>query len=234
MAKRNKLEKFSDLSIFCNVLELSEDGFESGKVFTGIENVAIKGNWNELYFNNKNPVILELACGRGEYTCALAQKYPNKNFIGVDIKGARIWKGAKFALKNKLNNVAFLRIRIEFIEYYFKYEEIDEIWITFPDPFLKKKKSSRRLTSQEFLVRYQKILKNQGIIHLKTDDEKLYQFTLTTIDGFETAKLIESHSDIYNQFPKSENLEIQTYYEINHLKVKRKIKYIKFSLNHMK
>ena len=234
MAKRNKLEKFSDLSSFGNVLELSEEGFEGGLVFNGIDNVVIKGNWNELYFKNNNPVVLELACGRGEYTCALAQKYPQKNFIGVDIKGARIWKGAKFALNNELNNVAFLRVRIEFIEYYFKHEEVDEIWITFPDPFLKKKKASRRLTSSQFLVRYQKILKNKGIIHLKTDDDNLYLFTLATIDGLDVAHLIENYSDIYNQSPNSEDLKIQTFYEKRHLQNERKIKYVKFSLNHMK
>ncbi|MCL4162187.1 UNVERIFIED_CONTAM: hypothetical protein GTU68_051039, partial [Idotea baltica] len=137
----------------------------------------MRGRWREQHFGNKAPLILELACGRGEYTLALAAHFKEQNFIGVDIKGARIWKGAKMALEQQLDNAAFLRTRIEQIELFFTPEEVDEIWITFPDPFLKKGKANRRLTSASFLDRYRKILKKGGLLHLKTDDPTLYNFT---------------------------------------------------------
>lgn len=230
MAKRNKLEKFAELASFPNVLEFSENGFQIGKAFNGFEDILIKGNWNKLYFKDQNPIVLELACGRGEYSCVLAEKYPERNFIGVDIKGARIWKGAKYALENKLENVAFLRIRIEYIGYFFSESEVDEIWMTFPDPFLKEKKSNRRLTSPQFLKRYQNILRESGIIHLKTDDKMLYQFTLETIRQLEGTQLIEAIDNIYAQNQLSEDLKIKTYYEARHLEDNRTIKYVKFSL----
>ena len=145
MSKRNKLEKFADLATFSNVFEYSQRGMNSGKVFDGSKDISIKGYWNKIHFKNQNPIVLELACGRGEYTTALAEKYTKKNIIGLDIKGARIWKGAKYALQNKLKNIAFLRVRIEYIQYFFSKEEVDEIWITFPDPFLREKKKESKI-----------------------------------------------------------------------------------------
>ncbi|MDV7393184.1 tRNA (guanosine(46)-N7)-methyltransferase TrmB, partial [Arthrospira platensis SPKY1] len=139
--------------------------------------------WNNFFFDKHNPIVIELACGRGEYSIALAEMNPHINYIGVDIKGARIWKGAKIALERNLSNVAFLRTRIENIESFFKPGTVSEIWITFPDPFLKKSKSNRRLTSPAFLRRYRNIMGKGGIVHLKTDSEELFEFTIEVLNS---------------------------------------------------
>jgi len=235
MSKRNKLEKFSDLVSFPNVYEYSEKGFESNLAFNGSKDVKVYGNWKNEHFKNEGPIILELACGRGEYTCALAKMYPKKNFIGIDVKGARIWKGASYALKN-LPNAAFLRIRIEHIAYFFAPEEIEEIWITFPDPFLKEKKSNRRLTSPEFLSRYQKVIRNNGMVNLKTDDDQLYRFTMDTVSNHGDTELVYHNKDIYLSELFLPELEIKTFYERKHLLKKKTIKFVRFSLknNHSK
>lgn len=230
MSKRNKLEKFSDLVTFSNVYEYSEKGYESGLGYNGENDVHLPGQWRKAHFGNDNPLILELACGRGEYTLALAEQYPDKNFVGVDVKGARIWQGARVAL-SELPNAAFLRIRIEHIAYFFASEEVDEIWITFPDPFLKTTKSNRRLTSPEFLDRYQKVLKNNGCINLKTDDDTLYHFTMDTIKNYDRTTLIYNSDDIYSDELYSPELEHKTYYEKKHLKDEKTIKYVRYSLS---
>ena len=211
---KNKLRHLAELETFPNVFQLRRD---------------LKGEWNESVFKNQNPIILELACGKGEYAVALAKKYPEKNFIGIDIKGARIWRGAKTALEEKITNVVFIRTFIDHIEEYFSEEEVEEIWITFPDPYLKKSKARKRLTSKLFLERYKTILRSTGIIHLKTDDLQLYQFSLETIYKFKGSILFSS-ADLYSQALPDEILNTKTYYEQQHLAEGKAIKYIKFTL----
>ena len=196
------------------------------------ESVEMKGKWNENYFSNNHPLVLELACGRGEYSFALRQRMPEKNFIGVDIKGARIYQGAKKVLDAGMQNVAFLRTKIELINHFFSPSEISEIWITFPDPFLRDSKANKRLTSPRFLGLYRKILKPEGIIHLKTDDLKLYEYTLEVLNESEDCEIIYHDDDIYSKALYDETLEIKTYYEIRHLADNRTIKYIRFRFKH--
>ena len=166
---KGKLEKFAEVATFPNVFELPFL-FKSG-------DFVLKGKWHDNYFKNENPLVLELGCGKGEYTVGLAEKFPNKNFIGIDIKGSRLWRGAKFALENKMKNVAFVRTRIDHIEMVFAFAEVDEIWITFPDPQPQKTRERKRLTSPMFLNRYTKILKPGGILNLKTDNFQLYEYS---------------------------------------------------------
>jgi tRNA (guanine-N7-)-methyltransferase len=232
MASRNKLQKFAENLGFPNVFE-NFDPTTNLLLGQNGETIAGGPGWDDLYFANNKPVILELACGRGEYCIGLATMYPERNFIGVDVKGARIWKGAKYAIDNNIQNIAFLRTRIENIGSFFQPGEVSEIWITFPDPFLKNSKSNRRLTSLSFLSKYETILKPGGIIHLKTDSPELYEFTLEVINSQKNIDLIYFNSDIYSaplQFPE---LEIKTYYENQHLSEGRKIKYIRFSVNNL-
>ncbi len=227
---KNKLKKFGDLLTFPNVYENYDPKFPKLLLDKDTE-VDMKGQWLSSHFNNQYPLVLELACGRGEYTVALAEAYPNKNFIGVDVKGARIWKGATYALENQLNNAAFLRTRIEQITLFFAENEVDEIWITFPDPFLRESKENRRLTSAKFLDRYQKIIKPGAIIHLKTDDPTLYEFTLNTLQQYKGATLLYTKDDIYQDALDFPELAYKTYYEKSHLAIGRKIKYVKFKIN---
>jgi tRNA (guanine-N7-)-methyltransferase len=173
-------------------------------------------------------LVLELACGKGDYTIALAREHPEQNFIGVDIKGARMWLGAKTALENSIPNAAFLRTRIEFIERFFGPQEVSEIWITFPDPF--EGKATRRLTSPPFLDRYRKILSPGGIIHLKTDSDLLYEYTLEVIAEDPRCTLIYSNDDIYHGPLPFPELDHKTYYEKKHLRDGRRIKYVKFGV----
>jgi len=217
---KGKLERFAELKTFNNVFEYPD--YPPDKPF------FLKGKWRSGYFKNDKPITLELACGKGEYTIALAKKYPDRNFIGIDIKGARIWKGAKMALGEGLANVAFLRIFIDRLHNYFDKEEIDQIWITFPDPYPKKSKKNKRLTSSKFLNLYRNILKKEGQIHLKTDSELLYQFSLEMIKT-EKCKVEESTEDLYNSSPTNEILTIKTYFELKHLEEGRRIKYLCFS-----
>ena len=194
------------------------------------ENVNMRGQWNTRFFKSDKPLTLELACGRGEYTIALAEKYSNRNFIGIDVKGARMYNGAKYALEKNLSNAAFLRTRIEVIETFFEREEVDEIWITFPDPFLKKSKANRRLTHAFFINKYQKFLKKGGLIHLKTDSTPLYDFTLDQVKNIKALDLVHHTSNIYNADLPHPDLDIQTYYEKMHLERGLKIKYIQVRL----
>jgi len=230
MSKRNKLQKFAELLSFPNVYE----NFDSGKPQLAGEHgqiVDLKGQWRAQHFKNNAPLTLELACGRGEYSVALGKMYPERNFIGVDIKGARIWKGAQAALQEQLSNVAFLRTRIEQIMYFFAAEEVDEIWITFPDPFLRNSKTNRRLTSPAFLDRYRQMMPNGGIVHLKTDDPTLYEFTLMVIRDYPAATLLYTDDDIYAKPLPLPELEIKTYYERMHLAEQKTIKYVQFRLS---
>lgn len=189
----------------------------------------LKGHWNEKIFGNANPVILELGCGKGEYTIALAERYPENNYIGVDIKGARLWKGAKYATENRMQNVAFLRTRIDFINSMFGTDEISEIWLTFSDP--QPSKPRKRLSSQLFLDRYSKFLKKDGTIHLKTDSTLLYESTLEVIrEGHH--RLLISDDDIYGSglAEKDPLLSIKTFYETMFLAENKKITYIAWKL----
>jgi len=189
----------------------------------------LKGQWAGSVFDNDHPVLLELGCGKGEYTIGLAERYPGKNFIGVDIKGARIWKGAKTANERSLENVAFLRTRIELIESFFGPDEVDEIWITFPDPQLKRRRNKKRLTGPRFLNRYRTFLKDHGIVHLKTDNDVMFRYTaqLARQNGLE---ILAETDDLYQSEILDELLSIQTTYEKQFLSEGSSINYIAFRL----
>ncbi len=230
MARRNKLRKFEELRGFPNVYENLDFGRPA---LTGQQGpVSLKGEWASGHFGDDKPIVLELACGGGEYTVGLAKRFPDKNFIGVDIKGARIWKGATAALENGIANAAFLRTRIEQICCFFAPDEVAEIWITFPDPFLKSSKSQRRLTSPGFLDQYREIVRPGGKIHLKTDDSTLYGFTMDTLQKRSGCIIEIASDDIYSgdDLPLAE-LEISTRYEEIHRALGKTIKYIRFSLS---
>lgn len=229
MSQRNKLQKFAEVLSFPNVYE----NFDATNPSLAGENgqpVDLRGQWAAKHFQNSQPITLELACGKGDYALGLAQAFPQRNFIGVDIKGARIWRGAKSALELGLNNVAFLRTRIEQIALFFEPGEVDEIWITFPDPFLRNSKSNRRLTSSPFLQQYRKILKPGGLVHLKTDDPTLYEFTLEVLQEEKDVVVEYNDGDIYAKPLPMPELEIKTFYEKQHLAIGRTIKYVRFRL----
>lgn len=228
MGKKNKLARFSEIATLPNIYQ-NHDVLDPKLTNSEEETVDMRNKWSKEHFKNDNPIVLELACGGGEYAVALAKKYPNKNYIGVDIKGNRIWKGAKKALAEKIENVAFLRTRIEQLHLFFAANEVSEIWITFPDPFLRASKSQRRLTSHRLLQVYKQILEKEGLIHLKTDDDTLYEFTLETIEE-DKCNLIYASNDIYAAPLYTEELEIKTYYENKHLENKKTIKYIRYTL----
>lgn len=190
---------------------------------------SIQGKWKSEVFKNNNPLVVELGCGKGEYSVGLARKYPEKNFLGVDVKGARMWKGASDAVNDGISNVAFLRTRIEFIEYCFTKSEVDEIWITFPDPQIKKKRAKNRLTHPVFLERYSNILQDSGLIHLKTDSQFLHGYTLGIIEGHQH-HLEDAEHDIYNAVLQRDNMEIKTHYEQLFLEKNMPISYLRFSL----
>jgi tRNA (guanine-N7-)-methyltransferase len=227
---RNKLQKFAELMACPNVYENRTHDNEKPSLQQAGVFYEMKGRWNELHFKKKQPIILELACGRGEYTLGLARMFPNYNFIGVDIKGARIHQGAAIALEEALQNVAFLRTRIEQIEAFFAPEEVSEIWITFPDPFLRESKENRRLTAPAFLERYRRFLKSKGLIQLKTDSDVLYDFTLETIQNDAKCQLLYANNDIYARDLDFPALALKTYYEKMHLAANKTIKYIQFHI----
>lgn len=221
MAKK-KLARFAELGTFRNVIQ-PEIG-QAGK------DHSIKGRWRSEIFKNNNPVVLELGCGKGEYTTGLSEKFPGNNYIGVDIKGARLWRGARTAHEDQKLNVAFLRTRIEFISSFFSQDEIDEIWITFPDPHPGNNNSNKRLTCPWFLNTYRNILKNNGIIHLKTDNRDLFEYTrkLVLRNGLE---LIYANEDLYTGSIPDDTLSIRTHYESMFLKEGIRIKYLSFRLD---
>ena len=222
MGRGNKLERFAQIKTFPNVFE------PDGKKIL-YEDYCLKGKWKQEFFKNDNPITLELGCGKGEYTVGLAEKYPNKNFIGIDIKGARMWKGAKHALENKLHNAAFIRSRIEFIEKLFAAEEVGEIWITFPDPY--PKKPGDRLSSSFFLNRYKKILLPKSLVHLKTDSRQLHEYTLAVLQKNGVKPEIATN-DLYSSGKENDEiLSLKTYYEQLFLEEKKPITYLRFILD---
>lgn len=212
---KDKLRRFAEISTFSNVVQL-----DAGKPF--------KGKWASEFFKNENPVVLELACGKGEYTVNLGRLFPQKNFIGIDYKGNRIWRGAKTALEDGVNNVGFLRIQIETILDYFGEGEIDEIWITFPDPQPQISREKKRLSSPRFLEKYKQILRPEGPINLKTDNDDLHAYTAEKI-GELGLKLHVKTEDLYNSEFADEVLSIKTYYEKKYLQDNKNINYLKFS-----
>jgi tRNA (guanine-N7-)-methyltransferase len=218
---KNKLRKFAQMEMYPHVkqpdLKVLEQGYK------------MKGNWKKEFFKNENPLVLELGCGMGEYSVGLAEKYPEKNFLGVDIKGARMWQGAIESLEKEMKNIGFLRIRIDWIEKCFAKNEVDEIWITFPDPQLKKRRGTKRLTHPEFLNRYSNILIENGKIHLKTDSHFLHGFTLGIITG-ENHILEDSTHDLYGSPVEREHMEIKTHYEQIYLDKGLPITYLRFRL----
>ena len=223
MAKR-KLKKFAEVSSFDNCFFLSfEDSRDAG--------LPLKGKWHKEYFKNNNPIVLELGCGKGEYTVGLAKRYPGKNFIGVDIKGNRIWTGAKTAVDDKMKNVAFIRTRIDFIEACFGENEVNEMWITFPDPQPQKTRIRNRLTNMMFLTRYKKILIDNGIINLKTDSESFYNYTREVIEE-NKLEILDATNDLYNDISKRDEVltSIKTYYEKKFSDKGFKICYLKFRI----
>jgi len=190
----------------------------------------LRSEWHDEFFRNKNPIVVELGCGKGEYTVGLAAKYPEKNFIGIDLKGARLWRGCKSVEEQKLKNAAFIRTRVDHLEKLFGYDEIDEIWITFPDP--QPGKARKRLTSPFFFDKYRKILKNDGIIHLKTDNQNFFFYSLEMIRQ-EKHNLLFSTEDLYHSGLHEDATSIQTYYEKIWLEEEKKICYMRFTLNFM-
>ena len=223
MAK-NKLQKFEDLNFFKNTIQPEKKDLLN-------DDFNIKGNWNK-EFKNNNPIVLELGCGKGEYTINLAKKFPNCNYIGIDIKGSRIWKGAKFAVENELKNVRFLRTQIEFLPFCFSKNEVSEIWITFPDPQIKYRRRKKRLTGINMLNRYQSVLQQGGLLHLKTDSHFLHGYTLGVLEKLKSNIILTSH-DIYNSnlSETHEFLSIKTFYEKKFLKNNQPITYICFQIN---
>ncbi len=218
---KNKLARFAENETFANLFQLSYEQITK-------EGFALKGKWNQEFFKNDNPIVLELGCGKGEYTVGLAKKYPNKNFIGIDIKGARLWRGCKTSNEDNMTNVAFVRTHIQMIESYFAQQEVSEIWITFPDPQLKK--PNKRLTCERFLKLYSNILKTDGIIHLKTDSQELYEYTKDEVLIPSKREIIYNTSDLYSSDFKEDVVEIQTFYESMYLKIGKPITYLKFKL----
>lgn len=207
--------------------EAADDRFPGGNI--KVKDHPVKGRWNSDMFRNNNPIVLELGCGRGEYTIGLATLYPGKNFIGIDIKGARMWRGAKTSNELSMDNVAFLRTRIEFINSFFEKDEIDEIWVTFPDPHPGARNANKRLTSPWYLNSYREILKDKGIIHLKTDNAELYNYTRKVVEN-NSLEVIFSSADLYSDKPSDDILSIRTHYENIFLATGMKITYISFRL----
>lgn len=193
------------------------------------EELKLQGKWRSEVFKNGNPIVLELACGKGDYALALAKKYPDKNFIGIDSKGARIFTGSKTAQENNITNLMFARMRIENITNFFAEAEADEIWITFPDPFPKDKNEKRRLTARSFLQRYRQIAKPGAVVHFKTDDLPLFHFTKQSAEDF-GLKILYYKENIYASPLDFEELDIKTYYEKSHLAEGRTINYLQFQL----
>ena len=223
MGSKNKLKRFRENDSFANVFQPSREELVN-------QEFEIKGSWNKIFFKNENPLVLELGCGKGEYSVALAQKFPNKNFVGIDIKGARFWRGAKTAVEENISNVAFIRAQIELIEHLFAENEVDEIWITFPDPQIKYKRTKHRMTNADFLERYKKILNSDGVVNLKTDSEFMHGYTLGLLHGAGHEVMYANH-DVYKQEGSPDEVtSIQTFYEGQYLEQNKAITYIRFKI----
>lgn len=218
---KNKLKRFEEIAEFENTLELTD--------FQDNNRSKPRGRWNTDIFENNFPITLELACGKGEYALELARQNPRRNFVGVDIKGARIWKGAKQALKQEIDNVRFLRIYIDHLHEYFATAEVDEIWITFPDPYENKSDENNRLTCPKFMDIYKQVLKPGGHINLKTDSDSLFEYTERVVDEL-NCPVYDKEVDIYANRPDDPILTVKTYYEKGHLENGKIIKYIEFGL----
>ena len=223
MGSKNKQKRFNENETFSNVFqptreELTGDGFK------------LRGKWNTDFFKNNNPIVLELGCGKGEYSVSLGGLFPDKNFIGIDIKGARFWRGAKTALENDMSNVAFIRTQIELINTIFEENEVSEIWITFPDPQIKYKRTKHRLTNATFLEKYKAVLNENGVVHLKTDSEFMHGYTLGLLHGAGHEVEYANHNVYRNEGAPKEVTAIQTFYEKQYLEVDKAITYIKFKI----
>jgi len=226
MSKKNKLQKFAENKTFPNLFEYSYERIMD-------EGFPLQGKWHSDFFHNDNPIVLELGCGKGEYTVGLARAHRNINYIGVDIKGARIWRGLKQSNEEGLDNVAFLRARIDQIEHFFSRDEVAEIWVTFPDPHPGEgeRNARHRLTSPEFLDRYRKIVRNDGILNLKTDSPIMYEFTLHEVVEKQGLPLLYATDDLYANTDEFEVKSIRTFYEQMWLNQGLTIKYIRFRIN---
>jgi tRNA (guanine-N7-)-methyltransferase len=218
---KNKLKKFEEMENFPHVFQLSFNEIRAGVPFD------MKGKWNSQFFKNDHPIVLELGCGKGEYTVELANIFPSKNFIGIDIKGARMWTGAKIASEKGLKNVAFLRTKIELLSHFFAKDEISEIWITFPDPQMKKR--TKRMTATNFMNQYQQFVKPGGLIHLKTDSQFMYTYTCEMVKENHYPVILQT-DDLYHSQVADDILSIKTYYEQQWLARGITIKYLKFQL----
>ena len=223
MGSKNKLKRFKENETFANVFQPTREEVVGGAF-------PLKGKWRSDFFKNDNPVVLELGCGKGEYSVGLAKLNPNKNFIGIDIKGARFWRGAKTAIEDGMSNVAFLRTQIELIEHCFAKDEVDEIWITFPDPQIKYKRTKHRMTNAEFLENYKKVLKPNGLMHLKTDSEFMHGYTLGLLHGAGHEVIYANHNVYKNEGAPKEVTSIQTFYEGQYLEINKAITYIQFRI----
>ena len=224
MGSKNKLKRFIENESFDNVIQPSRDDLIKF-------NFVFRGKWKKKVFKNSNPIVLELGCGKGEYTVNLAKLNPNKNYIGIDIKGARFWRGAKTAIEEKLENVIFLRTQIELLDFIFEKNEIDEIWLTFPDPQIKFQRRKHRLTNTKFLSIYKNILNDSGIIHLKTDSEFLHGYTLGKLEEMSINPIVSNHDIYKNSNAPDEAIQIQTHYEKIYLNEGKKITYLNFKFN---
>lgn len=224
MGSKNKLKRFIENESFDNVIQPSRDDLIKF-------NFVFRGKWKKKVFKNSNPIVLELGCGKGEYTVNLAKLNPNKNYIGIDIKGARFWRGAKTATEEKLENVIFLRTQIELLDFIFEKNEIDEIWLTFPDPQIKFQRRKHRLTNTKFLSIYKNILNDSGIIHLKTDSEFLHGYTLGKLEEMSINPIVSNHDIYKNSNAPVEAIQIQTHYEKIYLNEGKKITYLNFKFN---
>ena len=223
MGSKNKLKRFKENETFKNVIQPTREEV--------VTNFSLKGKW-DAFFKNDNPIVVELGCGKGEYTIALARKNPDKNYIGIDIKGARFWRGAKTALEENLDNVAFVRTQIELVDFIFAKNEVSEIWITFPDPQIKFQRTKHRMTNSSFMKKYHHILNEKGIMNLKTDSEFMHGYTLGLLHGAGHEILYANHTVYKNEGAPKEVTETQTFYEKQYLEVDKPITYIKFRLKY--
>jgi tRNA (guanine-N7-)-methyltransferase len=223
LGSKNKLKRFKENETFKNVIQPTREEV--------VNNFSHKGKWHS-FFENNNPIVVELGCGKGEYTIGLARKNPNKNYVGIDIKGARFWRGAKTAIEENLPNVAFVRTQIELVDFIFEENEVSEIWITFPDPQIKYQRTKHRMTNTSFLKKYHHILNAEGIMNLKTDSEFMHGYTLGLLHGAGHEVLYANHTVYKNEGAPKEVTETQTFYENQYLEVGKPITYIQFRLKY--